>query len=437
MGDQRTTEGSVAASIKAELESLHHFSPYHFIYRAPEHLRQVNEKAYRPMVVSIGPFYYGQPHLQAMQVQKMRYLKGFLKRGCHDTLEQCIRFVVKHEHNARNCYAEEFRNISSKDFARMLLLDAAFIIELFYRVASGSSEAVEQNINLSFCQLSQDLILEENQVPFFILKRLYDLACPTPSSNHPHHTLIQLVSTCIPNIWNFENGTANQKIMKASTTTEFKHLVDCLRFCYLPSTTPGRMPPPVYCNYQKPEMPKFSARELISAGVKFKAFESDNLFDIGFDREKGELKIPKFTVHDGTEVVFRSITLLEQCHYDYNPYFIHYLVFLDRLIDTAKDVQILVDNDIMYNCLGSNEEATILFNNLVKNVPVGCCSNHFCYHDLSKELNEYAKSRKNKWMAILKRKYLDNPWAVISVISAVVLLVLTLLQTIAAFTSQT
>ena len=51
------------------------------IKRIPDHLRKVNEEAYSPMIISIGPFHHFDKKLQTMDMFKVRYLKSFMKRA--------------------------------------------------------------------------------------------------------------------------------------------------------------------------------------------------------------------------------------------------------------------------------------------------------------------------------------------------------------------
>ena len=50
------------------------------IYRVTINLRKVNEEAYTPPLISIGPFHYGRRDLNPMQEQKQRYSQYFLER---------------------------------------------------------------------------------------------------------------------------------------------------------------------------------------------------------------------------------------------------------------------------------------------------------------------------------------------------------------------
>ncbi|CAL8121106.1 unnamed protein product [Prunus armeniaca] len=50
------------------------------IYRVPSKLRKVNEAAYTPQLLSIGPFHHGKPELKDMETHKKIYYENFLAR---------------------------------------------------------------------------------------------------------------------------------------------------------------------------------------------------------------------------------------------------------------------------------------------------------------------------------------------------------------------
>lgn len=174
----------------------------------------------------------------------------------------------------------------------------------------------------------------------------------------------------------------------------------------------------------------FTAKQLKDAGVKFvKSGNDKNSLHITF--ADGKLEIPNLMLDDYTEPFLRNILFLEQCRYPRNSYFIDNIFFLDELIDTAEDVHILVQNNILENHLGSDEAVVSLINGIGNNLNLMC---NYYYSDVCCALNDYASTRRNKWKAILKTKYFKHPWAIISVFGAFILFILTLLQTIASFT---
>jgi hypothetical protein len=62
---------------------------------------------------------------------KLRYFKDFLYRT-KKCLEDFRNIIAENEVQIRHCYSESCR-LNSKDFVKMILLDAIFIIEVFLK----------------------------------------------------------------------------------------------------------------------------------------------------------------------------------------------------------------------------------------------------------------------------------------------------------------
>ncbi|KAK9682666.1 hypothetical protein RND81_10G088200 [Saponaria officinalis] len=348
----------IATSIREELRSLPVFSPLRCIYKVPEHVRNVKEESYRPWMVSIGPIYHQHPSLQAMQKQKLRHLKRFLTQGnnAYD-LDFYVGIIREREEEIRGCYAEDI-SLSSNNFIKMVLLDATFIIDLLMWSSfmfSLEDHPIDGMVEV-FSRVEHDLYLEENQLPFFVLDGLYDIAFGT---TYPLISFIDLT-------WSYmgcgfmpgkDENTITSEIIREHAPN-IRHFVDFLRVCCLPSKTRSN---PNSMSNQYPLFP-LSVSELSAAGVKFIPSKSPSLLDIKFSR--GVLEIPKFTVQDTTESVYRSIIFFEHCHHFLDSHFVDYIYFLDSLIKTPEDVEILVRKGIIENWVGSNEAVANLFNTI-------------------------------------------------------------------------
>ncbi|GAY62542.1 hypothetical protein CUMW_218610 [Citrus unshiu] len=109
--------------LQVKLEKLSPLPSNCCIYRVPERLRQINEKAYTPQVVSIGPLHHGKANLQFMEAHKQRYLRYFLQRAII-SFDEFVQFIKLREAELRGSYAEKVE-LSSDKFVEMILLDAA------------------------------------------------------------------------------------------------------------------------------------------------------------------------------------------------------------------------------------------------------------------------------------------------------------------------
>ncbi|XXG44913.1 hypothetical protein AAC387_Pa02g0142 [Persea americana] len=168
-----------------------------------------------------------------------------------------------------------------------------------------------------------------------------------------------------------------------------------------------------------------STTELHEAGVKFQRKNARSFLDIKF--EQGLIEIPRLTISDFTNSLFLSFIALEQCFPDCSSHFTSYCIFMDSLISTPRDVQLLSQSGIIEHVLGSDEEVALLFNKLCRGITWDFKNSYLA--KVSEEVIKHTQKRWPKWRAKLVRDYFSNPWAILSLIAAVVILILTILQT--------
>lgn len=108
------------------------------IYRVPASLRDLDETAYTPRIISLGPYHHGRPLLREMDGHKQHALLHALACTGHDN-SLYYNAARSLENRARACY-EAALSISTNDFIESLVLDNIFVLELFCIVATGIQE---------------------------------------------------------------------------------------------------------------------------------------------------------------------------------------------------------------------------------------------------------------------------------------------------------
>ncbi|KAK6927512.1 Protein of unknown function DUF247, plant [Dillenia turbinata] len=304
------------------------------IYKVPRNIYHGNVAAYEPYVVSIGPFHHGESNLKDMEEHKLNI------------------------------------ELSSKYFVQMILVDGVFIVELFLR--AYFSHLQEDSDHLSIFNpgflnaITHDLILLENQLPFFVLERILDLAFPCmDAENLP--TMLDLTFAFF----------LNYNTQKMQPGFEVKHLLDLLR----------TFQPPSNSREETDKVFEFLPRatELHKAGVKFKKVSSGCLLDIHF--QNYILKIPCLKLYNKTESYFRNLMAFEQCHYPYDSCILDFVFLMDYLINTTEDVDLLIQSGVIVNWLGDAAAVATPFNNLSTNLTV--VVSNFYFVRLSEDLNAY------------------------------------------------
>lgn len=149
------------------------------IIRVRDRLPSVREKAYTPKTTTIGPFHHGkQEPFKEMEEKKTKYLYDFL--GITNASEHAFRFIkiIKDKEKLSCiCYTEPIDEFKSDEFVKMMLIGGSFIMNLLTTFSSyqGKNDCIF-NILCMIQNIWPDLLLLENQLPFFfLLEDLYYL----------------------------------------------------------------------------------------------------------------------------------------------------------------------------------------------------------------------------------------------------------------------
>ncbi|KAL1824273.1 hypothetical protein DCAR_0312330 [Daucus carota subsp. sativus] len=415
------------------------------IYRVPQYLKGGDNKAYIPQIVSLGPYHHGKKRHRNMDRHKWRSFYQILKRTNQD-LKLYLDSMKELEERTRACYEGKI-NLSSNEFVEMMVLDGCFILDLF----RGASEGFQQigysrndpvfAMRGSMHSIQRDMIMLENQIPLFVLDRLLGLQLGHPDQKGLVARLaLSFFDPLMPTDEPLTKSNRNKMEHSVGYTNTFDPLSDqglhCLDVFRQSLLRRGPSPLPQVWKKQWSHVCRVADKrrqqlthcvtELRESGVKFKKKKTDRFWDITFSN--GLLQIPRLLIHDGTKSLFLNLIAFEQCHLDCGNEITSYVIFMNNMINSTEDVGYLHYCGIIEHWLGSDHEVAELFNKLCQEVVFDINDS---YHSrLSAEINKYHDHRWNAWQATLKHNYFNNPWAIISFVAAVVLLILTFAQTI-------
>jgi hypothetical protein len=382
------------------------------IFRVPDRLRKHNEKAFEPELVSIGPFHHGKEKLQAMEKIKLWYLHCLLDRAptTRTTLKCFVEAIGIIEKECRACYAEEIL-VPEKDFIEMLVVDGCFILELFRKGSGQVQPDIEDPVFYMpwmKWRISNDVRLLENQLPWRVLDCLFYL-----TKSHAEETsLPNLVLSSYGCIWPPRDDLKHD------------HILDCLRNSAIGASIVKPAPKTLQRNLITSMGQIPSVIELVQAGVKFKAGDRKNSpLDVTF--KDGVMTIPPLKVWEDVRSAYRNLIAFEQCDPSKDFEATSYAKLLADLINNNQDVAFLKDKGILCLYLGIEDVASI-YNWLYSDASVGS----FLYSDLYREVNAYCRRPCNRWRATLRRDYFGNPWSIISLMAAFLILVFTFSQTL-------
>lgn len=415
------------------------------IFHPPLILYRHNKNAYIPNGFSFGPWHYRKPFLVAAQDIKYKCLAKFLgtfrsPRERLSALEEEVRNMIP---RIRASYAGPI-DLEDEELVRIFVLDGTFLIEMF-RSNPVVSDAFGSAFYYQF--ICHDLILLENQIPWFVLEGLFDRFWSIEE-----RSLLSLAINFFKHIFSFDGISINEAFL---VNQRVEHILDLLRLClfisflrdvktnsslltsfkslfrrlfeiffdslidsllaYLKCATTETK--------QEFETQLPSASRLKEAGVKFKRARSRPMLDIRF--HNGVLEVPYLVIHQTTESLFRNLIAFEQCRRSCRPVVTSYAKLMDNLINTVEDLDILCKNGIICNSLNP-EDAIQFFNRLYNDTYIS--RSH--YFDVYWEINHYYRRWWPRWRAFYIHNYFTKPWAIVSQIFALFILTLAILQVV-------
>ncbi|MED6113679.1 hypothetical protein PIB30_073063 [Stylosanthes scabra] len=303
--DENHNPNGVAMKIKAMLdEPKPRFSEECCIYRVPNNIRKLKEDAYTPEVVSIGPFHHANQNLLEMEDQKRLYCRQFIERSETKNLESFVSCVQELEARVRGCYSDDIK-LSKEEHVMVILVDCCFILELllsihFMFTRGDDVFLLPQRLRYF---IRNDLLLVENQVPFFVLDKLYNLAFPSTLNDDGHNSHPSLLFLAVlyfaPYFVSADIISSDKVSQFLSNVGRIDHFTDLSRKLILRSSQLFQ-PSASGCSREAHVTHLYSATELNELGVKFEVNKSSKcLLDLQLTAYT--LRIPFIRVHDSTE----------------------------------------------------------------------------------------------------------------------------------------
>lgn len=373
-------------------------------------------------MVSIGPIHGNTPRLKKMEDLKKIYKRSFVEKYGNDLLKEFRRYIRSEEARISACYDDDYFK-AGDSLESIILIDVVFIFELFLRCKNDEFDfllGTEKLINI----VDLDLQLLENQIPYFVLKDLY-LRLEVSVVRDP------FLSVALSYLYGSDDAHSERSLRN------IQHFADLKRWALLKD-----FPPPPDGSYgMLKNIP--CATKLEASGVEFTKCDDkeDNgsLIEIKYKHKAIPLKllpifkiqqlvlhIPSFEIDDFTESHIRNVMALEQLHYPKETHICSFVFLMDFLIDTEKDVDLLVEKGILSHLLGDSAAIADIFNRLGIQINV----NRWCYSSIADKLQNHNDKRWNHAKATLRRVYFKDRWTGTATTAATVLLVLTLIQTL-------
>ncbi|KQJ88307.1 UPF0481 protein At3g47200-like [Brachypodium distachyon] len=417
----------------------------HSIYRVPARIRNLNPGAYKPQMVSLGPFHHGDPDLAPMEKHKRRALLCLLRRAARP-LGDLVAAVADVEEELRAAYVDlgdEWRCGGGRPFVETMVVDGCFLLEVMRTAAAAgrrraivgyaANDPVFSRHGLLYMApyVQRDMLMVENQLPLLLLERIVAAETGKTEAGALIHWMVLSFL-----------GAGN--IDKHPEANLGLHPLDIYRRSLLHSGCSSSSNPfrDIHLDDTPSEKPADvrSARKLYEAGIRFKhSGREDSLRDVHF--HNGVLTMPQLFVDDSTEYKFLNLMAFEALHAGAGSGsgdVTAYVFFLRSIVGSADDVRLLRGKGIVRSDWVDGDETVVrLLNGMTKDVVCDETSALYCF--VHGEVEAYCRSSARVFLHVswcyLKRTYFGNPWTFLSLAAGVLLLVTDIIQTVYAVLS--
>ena len=417
-------------SLKNAEKSTQSQSSWPRIPKVPHILRGTQDfkKLYEPRVISIGPYHHGKPHLRPGEMIKPLYAEQFLA-GINQDFKDLYTKIESKIEAVRKCYDTKPTNrYNDEALIWMMLLDGLFLLQFIGSTVDPRDDMsnVLRDHQINF--VTQDLFLLENQLPFGVLKLIFEGA-NFQDAPPMEKTIKEFVTD-----FGMPEGLSSE-IQLEEENKEPSHLLELLRSALLGGYK--KIQPKQKQEAEKKGKSSSSGggiwesfrhiKELKAAGIYLKPSRKSFLTEISFKSHffYGCLKLPRITIDGFTKTRFLNMVAYEMCpDAPVDQAVTSYVCFLYELIDQADDVKQLRSKHILHNLLGSDEDVAKIFNEIGNDlVDPGA------YGDVKARIQKHYDKRVNTWIAEGLHEHFRSPWTFTSLIAAVWILIVTGLQT--------
>ncbi|KAI4966148.1 hypothetical protein ZWY2020_042181 [Hordeum vulgare] len=275
--------------------------------------------------------------------------------------------------------------------------------------------------------VTYDLLLLENQIPFFVLQALFELL-----KSHRDDPDDALITGALQLFRSLHPQNLHTAPIACRDVHHLLHLFYLSISFPAPTATPGDLRASTRREHVLPrsELSLWvpCAKELEEAGVLLRARKRGAVSFLDVRFHGGALEIPPLQLYDYSESMFRNLIAFEQTYPATPGHITAYASFMACLITTHEDMRLLHQSGILINHMSSGDrDATRFFSSISAQAHTSVDLNYLA--GVMEEVVKYQAGRWPRWRASLTRNYFSNPWVTTSVVAAVFLLCLTVVQT--------
>lgn len=412
---------TVIKLIKSSTSDPHHGDPS-TIHRVSHEFHTGLDDLCSPKFVCIGPYFHSSrnsPSLKYMQDNKWRCIQSLISR--YDGLpepdkpsiltQRCTVLTKAVDAQVRQAYSDSI-SLDNEELAKMMVLDGCFLLHLLLRHAPSdmmkeeSLKELEQGKNHTSISSNRpwvwnmvlyDLLLVENQIPFFVVEILFDIF------KTKHDEKVDLLA-CMLNLFTEiqPHGIEDISLFR-SRQYRIHHFLHAYYLSLLPQVNQKEYSSSVSPPLLSPIESTVSLSKFLEEGIRVKNNKKSTSFiDISF--RNGVLIIPTLQIHDYSIRLFHNIIAYEQCENDSMGYVSSYVAFMRGLIDDPNDMKTLSSDGIIMDRRSADQLEKDFFRNFGDLISIG--SEESYMRGLYWELNRYRGSRNdNRWTSCMHHHF--------------------------------
>ncbi|KAJ3683553.1 hypothetical protein LUZ60_013780 [Juncus effusus] len=401
------------------------------IFRTSPSVGQSSKELSQPQMVSIGPYHRDSEMTRFMEDHKRQFLCGFLDHNSEVGVEVYIQKIRAVTERARQFYSEKI-DLSDNDFIQMLLLDSSFILEFLFKLQDKQHDFLFR-AGWDPLTILSDLLLLENQIPFFILQELYSLM----KGNNGTDTTSDLRILVINNLFvkYLHDGIHPSRLN--GPWGETHHLLHLYHELSKPpretDTTSPNSIIQTKKNYNIPQVIPSASQLHEFRVILRKRISPLDIFHVTY--KKGVIKIPQLVIDSTRRTLIMSLLAFEKCVPESERRWTGLMILLNCIMKNKKDLEILQRDGVVLNLFPSDDEAIKFAGQLSERVTVDFNDHYFT--DMFRMINMQCETKLARYKARFLHQYFNNPWAVITFATSTTAILLSMVQAfVSVFTYQ-
>ena len=376
----------------------------------------------------------------------MEYFTALAQRHADNDFAKYMSDFKSNAHRAREVYSENIE-LPDAELVENLVVDSCFLIEFFLRTVCSRESGMHR-----FLDIADDFVVIGNQIPFFILNEVFEIATipglsmglteltsrffnlVLPGNKYPDpsevHHILDLIHCCQDpeRIVEEPRRCSCKQMLKKLLFYPFQAVLGIFYlFLY------GSCSPRITAQGQTIAI---SATTLLEAGVELKKkvfaedYETAGQLKVTFIN--GTLAIPQILVNRSTEILIRNLVALEMCSSRVKLHHSSYAFLMHNIINSVEDSARLRSCGILVSDQYSDVEVVEMFKDLSKYTDRSYELQHGYYADVRRNLETFRAAPHRIWRAYLVKHYFGHPLSFIKLSYHILMLFFTIFGAIAS-----